>query len=235
MSEPLLPIVGVVKVTSKPDPPRRSVPPPPASPFITISRQAGTNGRSFAAALADGLSARMPGPPWRAYDRELVEQIAAEARLPRVSLETLEDGSHHWLADLFHGLTDGPTDLKVFRQVAATMRRLARQGRAILVGRGGALITHDMPGGLHLQLISPHRDRVRAYAADYHLTVAEAERRVREIDANRAAFYRRYFPGHEPSLETYDLTINLATLGSRPMHELIAPLLRYQPAEAVQR
>jgi len=226
MSEPMLPIVGVVKATSKPDAPRRRSEPPPAEPFMTISRQAGTCGREFAAELAEGLSRSSPHRPWRAYDRELVEQIAAENRLPRVSIEALEDGHHHWLDDLFRGLTDAPNDVKVFRRVATTIRQLAREGRAIIVGRGGALITRDMPGGLHLQLIAPLPHRVETYARQHGVSTDQARRDVRQLDANRAAFYRRFFPGHEAQDDAFDLTINVATLGDRSPHDLIAPLLR---------
>src|SRR5687768_14561006 len=59
--------------------------------FVTVSRQAGAGGRTFAARLVDRLNEGCPGSrPWAAWDRELVEKVAAENHIPASVVEQLD-------------------------------------------------------------------------------------------------------------------------------------------------
>ena len=140
-------------------------------PFITISRQAGAGGRTFARALADRLNEADPEQrPWSVWDRELVEKVAREEQIPVTLVEELEVGVSHrrafqdFLASLSAKNDEDLDEFQVYRRVAHTVRGLARAGRAIIVGRGGVYATVDLPTGVHVRLVAPLQDRVRHMA-----------------------------------------------------------------------
>ena len=139
------------------------------APFITISRQAGAGGRSLAQGLVRRLNDAHPGIlPWTVWDNELVHKVAEENHLPENLVASIEDRRPSWLHEALSGIAfeddpANPDEFKVYRRVAVAIRALARMGRVILVGRGGAFVTRELPGGIHLRLVAPLKDRVAHY------------------------------------------------------------------------
>ncbi|HEX8911793.1 MAG TPA: cytidylate kinase-like family protein [Humisphaera sp.] len=219
---------------------RAAVPPPPL-PFVTISREAGAGGRTLAyklAALLDRLDPPPAGQPrWAVWDHELVEKVAAEAGIDAGVVEKLEVVRRPWLAELLSGLSAGgdpahPDELQVYRRVAAAIRGLARAGRAIVVGRGGAYVTRDLPGGVHVRLIAPRAARVRHMAGLHQVPDAEAAKMVDHIDRSRAAFLRSYWPVAASTPEAFSATFNTAAVPDDRVVAAIAELVRPEVVEA---
>ena len=121
-----------------------SRPPPP--PFITISRQAGAGGRSFATRLVERLNEIDTSDlHWTLWDNELVERVAAEYHLRPSAVASLEDQPHSWLEEALGSLAigstrDRPDELTLYHRVSTTIRALAEIGRVVIVGRGGGFI-----------------------------------------------------------------------------------------------
>src|SRR4051794_14499967 len=65
---------------------------------ITISREAGTNGR----AIADAIAARLG---WPVYDRELLQRLGADLGVRPERLEPLDERAISWIEELFGSLT----------------------------------------------------------------------------------------------------------------------------------
>lgn len=227
--ESVKPILGAVRTAGTVEHPHD---PRTRWPFVTISRQAGIDVHGIAAGLADALSGRDPDRrPWQTLDRELMERVASEHS---VSGE-LEEASHSWLADFFSGMSlrDQSTDeFVLFRRVAATVHALAQAGRVVLVGAGGPLITADVPGGIHVRIVARDEDRVAGIARMRDLPPAAAEEELRRLDANRAAFYRRYFPGASLGCERFTLTLNASLLTESQMILAILPAVPRDPDHA---
>lgn len=206
------------------------------SPFVTISRQAGTGGRALGHALARHLSQR-DHCDWTCYDRELVEKVAVDHRIERTLVESLEDASHSWVKDFIvstavtgpgHGFTTaGSEEFKVFRRVAMTIRAIAQTGHAIVVGRGGVFVTRNLPDahGVHLRLIAPFEHRVAEYARHYDATPDAAAAAVRRLDANRAAFFKRYWPAGRLDPLTFTATFNTAQIDEQALVHAAAALI----------
>ena len=209
----------------------------PPVPFVTISRQAGAGGRRLARALADHLNQADPSDrPWAVWDRELVEKVAQDERVPVSLVESLETGAPHrtlfreFLASF--SIKDSPEDLdefQVYRRAAHTVRGLARAGRAIIVGRGGVYATHDLRGGVHLRLVAPFQDRVNHMAQVLNTSDEQAAAEVRRIDKYRDAFHRRYWPDKALLPEIFTLTLNTAAMDEGQMVQCVLPLV---PASA---
>jgi len=186
-------------------------------------RDAGARGSTVAHALADALNARGGRVRWHAFDRELVEKVAADHELSEPLVASLEDGSRTWLDNLIHS---GPeSTYGVYQRVGKTVRALAEIGGAIIVGRGGVFLTEGLPGGRHVRLVAPWAARVRRMAEKRNVSEAEAEEIVRLTDENRAAFYRRWWPGRRIRSELFCATLNTAAIELPVLVQMLAALV----------
>ena len=207
-------------------------------PFITISRQAGAGGRSFAERLVRRLNDVHAGfLPWMVWDNELVHKVAEENHLPENVVASMEERRPSWLHEALAGLTfqddpANPDEFKVYRRVAVAIRALAQMGRVVIVGRGGAFVTRDLPGGIHLRLVAPLKDRVRRYGRRFNLCAEEAADHVRRIDAARDSFYRRYWPGKTLAGEAFTATFNTAAVPEDRLVEAVVELITPAPTLA---
>lgn len=201
------------------------------APFVTISRQAGAGGRSLARQLAERLNIVQPGQlPWTTWDNELVEKVASEHYVPAARVAALEDERPSWLEEVLAGLAlgglgDWPDEFKVYHSVAVTIRALAEMGRVIIVGRGGAFITRDLPGGVHIRLVAPLEYRIDAMARQLSITPAAAAHVVHERDRNREAFYKCHWPNRPLAPESFTATFNTAAVPPEQLVESVLPLL----------
>src|SRR5690554_5620412 len=77
---------------------------PPPTPFITISREVGAGAHELAHRLVEHLNEVDPGEvPWTAWDRELVEKVAADHNISQELIESLGTREYNWLTDLIEG------------------------------------------------------------------------------------------------------------------------------------
>lgn len=202
--------------------------------FVTVSRQPGAGGVPLAQRLAERLNEHAPGD-WSAWDQELVEKISAEHHLDKGTIETVVERPHTWLDNLVMSIsqTVTPSDLAVYKKVAATIRALATAGHAIIVGRGGQFITEGMAGGIHLRLIAPLEYRIKTTAESFNLTLSAAAQRIAELEHNRDAFYRQFWPGKSLEPPSFTMTLNSAELSLDEMVECVLPIVRKrEPAES---
>ena len=232
VSERVRPIMAAVRTATLPVSEPHAPQAPSPLPFITISRQAGAGAWTLAQHLVDKLNALNPAadPHWTGWDRELVEKVAADHRIAAELIESLEDSTHSWLADLFTGMSydDRPElvdEARVYHKVAATIRALAKVGHVVIVGRGGVCITRGMPGGIHIRLIAPMDHRVANMARQLNYTNTAAKAWVQQMDHNRAQFYRRYWPGIPLMDDAFALTLNAGLLSEDQMISSIRPLI----------
>jgi len=235
--ENIRPIFAAIRTVPIAPKPGSEPAPPPAEPFITLSREAGAGAWTLAQKLVESLNADDPGGrPWTCWDRELVEKVCADHHLSKELIDSLEDTSHSWLGDFLGSLSFSDSqplmdEARAYNRVAATIRALAQAGRVVIVGRGGVFITRRMPGGIHVRLVAPLEYRIGFMAQLLNLSADAARVRVREMERNRSAFYKRYWPGESLSAETFTMTINTAMVDLRTMIETIKVLTR-QPAMA---
>jgi len=234
MPAPLRPLLAAVSSSIVHHPLPASMPDhgPDRRPFITISREAGAGGRTLMSALVDRLSAREPGgAAWAGYDHELLEKVAERHGLDTGRLAQLEPQEPHWLAQMFKGFgaatPEGPTRPQVYRRVVNTIRQLARDGRCVIVGRGAALATADMPGGVHVRLVAPYENRVANLAAQRQMSRAHAGAEVQRLDRARERFFKQYWGVHPLGPEHFHIGLNTARL-SEP--QLLAAIIALLPA-----
>lgn len=186
----------------------------PAPPFITISRAHAAIHPALMGQLLQQLNVHHPNPPWQCYDRELIEQVARDHGLSASLIQSLQEHPHSILEDILEGLRADqprPPDEVVYAKVVATLRTLARAGRAVLVGRGGVFCTQDMPAGIHIRFVAPKEFRIRQLMQTGNVDRNQADRLLRDADDKRRAFYTRFWHRQldaADSCELFTLTIN---------------------------
>jgi len=170
----------------------------PKYPFVTISRQAGAGGHSLCAALQHLLESSPHDPflmGWRLLDAKAVHDLLQRDSHLEVPLRTLDDEEYHsGIEDLVYNLIAHrvPQDM-VIHKTFMLIRSLARQGKVIILGRGAACLTADLPTGIHVRLVAPWTDRVQRMSQLGHLSDDAAARSVAEQDTFRLRLVRDCF------------------------------------------
>jgi cytidylate kinase len=101
------------------------------------------------------------------------------------------------------------------------IRRLARGGYAILLGRGAAFATADLPQGVHVRLVAAPAHRDACAARWLGIDPAEAAAWNAGRDAARQRYVRATFSANIADPCAYDLTINVARMPFVVMVDLI--------------
>ncbi|HEY64274.1 MAG TPA: cytidylate kinase-like family protein [Caldilineae bacterium] len=92
------------------------------------------------------------------------------------------------------------------------VNRLADTGRVLIIGGGGQAILANRPGVLHVSIIAPFEQRVTTVQRREGISLAEARRKVRASDRNRAEYLRRFYDVHWDDPALYHLTLNTGRL-----------------------
>lgn len=185
-----------------------------SGPFVTVSRESGSSGSTFARALAVRLENELPGEvPWTVFDRNLVETMLQSEHLsPRIARFLPEDRVSEIDASIGELLGLHPSLWNLIQRTNDLMRQLARAGHAILVGRGANCATDGIPGGLHVRLVAPPGCRAERTAAERGISIEMAAGYNARTDTSRRKYVRSVFATDADRASSYDLVINVGTI-----------------------
>ncbi len=195
--------------------------------LITISREYGAGGSSVARAVAQRLG-------WRLVDNELVEEIGRRAGMSTAqAAERIERGPTlvERVARAFAALTPEaltPPSVQPPEAEDARIQRITEQviaesagNHAVLVGRAAVSVIGRQEGALHVKLVGTPEYRRGVIAARLGLSDSEAGQRVRDVDAHRAAYHRRWYQRDWADPRNYHLVINTGWVGLERAAELV--------------
>jgi cytidylate kinase len=188
--------------------------------LITISRQYGSGGSAVAQRVADALG-------WHLVDNELVEQVARRAGLSEEEVAEREERAPSYIERLARVLASATPELfpppagtvleqserDLVRITEAVVTDMAAEGRVVLVGRAAPALLDRAEGALHVKLVASMPFRIRATAARFGLDPKDAERIVRETDANRQRYHREYYNRDWDDPLNYHMVLNTERLG----------------------
>jgi hypothetical protein len=185
-----------------------------APSFVTISRQIGIRFPSLPQLVADALSATPSEnqPAWSAWDREIIAKAVADYQLSEQRIKCVEQSGHSWLDNFISGLAGLPDDFVIVHRLRDTVQQLAAQRHVVLVGHGAVFMTRDMPGGVHIRLVAPLRQRTENLARSLQISFSEAAERLKLLQRNWTAYLRRFWPTQSLAPETFAATFNAAAL-----------------------
>lgn len=196
-------------------------------PVLTIARDYGCPGIPVAHGVAEALSTGLD--EWKLFDKEIINQAASELRL---SPEMAEHISKRAPRGFFHEFisafsqAQNPQDASVKRAVANAIRAISLAGNAVILGRGGVVITRDIKASLHVKLYAPldyRKERVKQM--DSLKTDKEALEKIGVVDRERI-YLRDYFAGEELDAGVFDIQLNCATLSEKEIIQAIVLIAR---------
>jgi cytidylate kinase len=163
---------------------------------VTISRELGSEGDKVADLVCQELG-------YRRVDKAMLTHIAEEAGVDvQAVLAKERDVTRRpkmISSDMTSLYAKDPTafgkkaaidDQTYARVVREAMEKFAREGRTIIVGRGGQMILRDWPTALHVRLYASPRVRVQRLMERLDISESEAQRRVTRSDEQRRQYIR---------------------------------------------
>lgn len=201
-------------------------------PVLTISREVGCPAKRLASCLTERLnslgSKRGKEHPWRWISKEIMVEAARELQVDSSQIQHVFDyKTRGVLEDLLLAQAKDyyKSDLKIRTTIAKVIRKIANEGNAIIVGRGGVAITRDIPKSLHLFLEAPLEWRVMRVSEKHHFTLEQARRYALNIDKKRAHF-RDFYQGKGNDYTRFDLKLNCMTLEIDEMLDILIGALK---------
>jgi len=195
-------------------------------PWITISRQLGSDGSELARRLGHDLG-------WQVFDREILGSIADHTHTREAVLRHLDEQAigpiNDYLSQLLDPSIPGRTEFQ--KEMARVIWGLARQGSAIIVGRGANCML-DAGCGLRIRTVAPLETRVKRVCKTDSVDRATAEARIRLNDERQRAFIRQAFDRDIADAVNYDLLLNLGALDLDSAVQIVLAALRSKLAEA---
>lgn len=193
--------------------------------IITIGRQFGSGGKCVAEVLGRKL-----GIP--VYDQELIMKAAQESGFSAEFFEQSDEKRRFFsLSSIFATAYSSETenymsDKGLFRIQCETIRNIAAQGSAVIVGRCSDYVLRDMENKLDVFLTSPLEKRAARVAERQGIDYAKAMETVEREDRNREEYYNYYTFGNWGVASNYDLCIDSDMLGDEGTADMIIEFAR---------
>ena len=192
--------------------------------IINIGRQFGAGGLGVAHELGRKL-----GIP--VYDKELILKAAQDSGFSQIIFEESDEKKRFFsLSSIFaNGFGDTEnymSDRGLFKMQSQTIRKIAEQGSAIIVGRCADYILRDMECTLNVFLTSPLEVRAARISERNGISLEEAEKLAEEKDKKREEYYNYYTFGNWGVASTYDLCLDSSKLEIEGSAEFIIDFAR---------
>lgn len=193
--------------------------------IIAVEREYGSGGGAVAKLLSDRLG-------WKLWDHELTCEIARRLRcdVARVAereekvdttfyrlMKTFMRGSYEQMAGT------GPVPMLDAEHLAHIygdiVSEIADRGSAVIVGRGAPYFLRERSDHYSVFVYAPHNLKVERVRKSGH-SEQEAQDLVNSVDAERAAFVKKYYGKVWPDRQLYHALIN-AKIGDDAVADLI--------------
>jgi cytidylate kinase len=170
---------------------------------------------------------------WPVYSRQIIERMSEEVKYSGRVLDALDIHVRTGIEEFFEGLVgNAPPDITVLRHLVSTLRGLALLGRCVIVGRGGAVLTAGLPGGIHVRLIAPEPWRQKNLVSRFGWDEAKARTFLREEEDRHHSFFYKYLQQDVNDPVHYDLILNVARLSREAQLMAVAAVFKQRfPAE----
>jgi cytidylate kinase len=182
--------------------------------LITFEREYGCGCGAIAAELAQRLK-------WTLWDQRLTEEIARMADVDPCEVQRCDErmdsrfyrfaktfwrGSHERSSHLLNQTFDTDCMVSMMEKISVD---IAKEGNAVVVGRGAPFFLRQQPDAFHVFLYAPRAEKVRRLREDGK-SEAEAEELVDVVDRERIAYIKHYFNADWPTRSLYHMMLNTA-------------------------
>lgn len=182
-------------------------------PWITVSKQWGSGGVELAQRIGEEMN-------WQVFDREILITISENTKMKQTVLSRMDERAIGAFNDYIVQLLvpSDPGQLTFLREMVRVIWGIARQGNAVIVGRGANWIL-DPLYGLRIRIMAPLEHRLQR--------LPEAtEREIRERDAEQVSFIQRVYGKRIDDPEGYDLMLNMQSMDFETAVDVVMAALR---------
>jgi cytidylate kinase len=182
---------------------------------LTIEREYGSGANDIAQKVSERLG-------WKLWDQLLTTEIAQRLECDKLHVERHEERRDPPYYRLFKAFLRGSfegslnigrlklADAEGIRAVAEHLvKRVAKEGNSVIVGRGSAYYLRDLPDVFHVFVYAPFEHKVRRLQQTGK-SEREAVELAETVDLDRAAFIKQHFGMQWPPREYFHLMINSA-------------------------
>ena len=197
--------------------------------IVTIEREYGSGAAQIASRLASRLG-------WKLWDQELTQEIARVANVDSSAVSVCEErvdttfqrlvkvfwrGSYEPSAHLEHQPFGPDRMVEIGEQV---MRKIAEQGRSVIVGRGAPYLLRERHDTFHVFLYAPRAEKLRRIQ-QLGRSLKDAEDLVDTVDRERILFVKHYFGADWPTRSLYHAMLN-TSIGDETVLSIILHAMR---------
>ncbi len=143
------------------------------------------------------------------FDKELCELVARDPLLQKDMEVLLAEKYRSQFNDFVESLYTGRSEQQtLYKTTFKVVRMLALIGKVIIVGRGGSLISADLPQGIHIRLVAPEAHRVVWMMKRFKINKDDAREAVRKQDEDRKKLIKLFFHRDIDDPLLYDMVWN---------------------------
>jgi len=200
---------------------------------ITISRHFGAAGKTLGRRLADTLG-------YYYADEDIIERTVVEIYSSpdwkRIIEEEPSDKLKRYISRLNpfgrslmeRPLSDDEIYIDGFHYVELLkliITKIATDGKAVIVGRGGQYILHDFDDTYHLLLIATEKDRIKLIEDDYRVSNKKAIQIVKRMAKRRANLYSYFDRKDYDDPDLYNTVLNMSLISVDRAEEIVYKLI----------
>ena len=200
---------------------------------ITISRQFGAGGKTLGRRLADTLE-------YYYADEDIIDRAVVEVSVSQEGKKILETEPSNKVKIFISKLNLFGTSLmelplsdkeryidgfKYFELLNLIIPKIAKDGNAVIVGRGGQYILHDFDDTYHLLFIANKEDRIKFIENYYRVSREKTIKILKRMTKRRANLYSYFGKKDYDNPKLYDLILNMSLFSIDKAEGLISKLI----------
>ena len=207
--------------------------------IYTIGREFGSGGKEVGRKLAERLGVKL-------YDKELLQQAAKDSGFCEEIFENHDEKPtnsflYSLVMDTYSfgyssgSYTDMPLNHKVFLAQFDAIKKIAKDGPCVLVGRCADYALEDNPELLSVFIHADMDARIRRIARDFDLTDAKAKDMIRKTDKQRSSYYNYYTNKRWGDANSYQFCLDSSKLGIEGTVEAILKLIEIKDNQEINK
>lgn len=178
----------------------------PGCQFLTVAEDEGSLGKEITGELSLRLG-------WHTFDDEIIHYIAQNSHVSEKLVRKLDKKSQGGVQETIERFlktieADSFSGDDYHEGLIVTFLCLAKQGSAILVGRGGNFALSSEKRGLKIRLTASPKVRINRLAELWKVDTKEARRRMLENDEEKKKFIHHYYYHDYDDVQFYDIIFN---------------------------
>jgi cytidylate kinase len=196
---------------------------------ITISRQFGAGGKTLGRRIADTLG-------YYYADEDIIDRAVVEIYLSSDGRKIIESEPTDKLRKFISKLNPFGTSLmelplsdkeryidgsKYFDLLNLIIPKIAKDGNAVIVGRGGQYILHNFDDTYHFLLIAEEESKIKFLAENYRVSIKRAVQMIKRMNKRRGNLYSFFGKKDYDDPKLYDLVLNMSLLSIDVAEEIV--------------